>query len=100
MPVLSTEVCEVPEKPYQMDIGGVDSLKPDDALVPYAPACAKAAFWGGTLPAAGTVQAALTRADAGYFSAEELKRGILLRQVHATPGALCTTSQCCSKQDR
>jgi hypothetical protein len=34
------------------------------------------------------VHAALKRADAEYFIAEELKRGILLRQVHAKHGAL------------
>jgi 4-hydroxy-4-methyl-2-oxoglutarate aldolase len=58
MPVLYTEVFEVPEKPYQMDIEGVDSLKPDDVLVPYAPATAKAAFWEGTLSAAAKARGA------------------------------------------
>ena len=47
MPVLYAEVFEVPEKPYQMDMEVVDSLKPDDVLVAYAPATAKAALWGG-----------------------------------------------------
>jgi 4-hydroxy-4-methyl-2-oxoglutarate aldolase len=58
MPMLYTEVFEVPERPYQMDIEGVASLKPDDVLVPYAPATAKAAFWGGTLAAAAKARGA------------------------------------------
>jgi 4-hydroxy-4-methyl-2-oxoglutarate aldolase len=52
MPVLYAEVFEVPDKPYQMDIEVVDSLKPDDVLVAYAPATAKAAVWGGLLSTA------------------------------------------------
>jgi 4-hydroxy-4-methyl-2-oxoglutarate aldolase len=52
MPVLYAEVFEVPEKPHQMEIEVVDSLKPDDVLVAYAPATAKAALWGGLLSTA------------------------------------------------
>src|SRR3990172_4575835 len=52
MPVLYAEVFEVPEKPYQMEIEVVDSLKPDDVLVAYAPATTKAALWGGLLSTA------------------------------------------------
>jgi 4-hydroxy-4-methyl-2-oxoglutarate aldolase len=52
MPVLYAEVFEVPEKPHQMEIEVVDSLKPDDVLVAYAPTTAKAALWGGLLSTA------------------------------------------------
>jgi 4-hydroxy-4-methyl-2-oxoglutarate aldolase len=52
MPVLYAEVFEVPEKPHQMEIEVVDSLKADDVLVAYAPATAKAALWGGLLSTA------------------------------------------------
>ncbi len=58
MPVLYAEVFEVPEKPYQMDIEVVDSLKPDDVLVAYAPATAKAALWGGLLSTAAKARGA------------------------------------------
>jgi regulator of RNase E activity RraA len=68
MPVLYAEVFEVPEKPYQMELEVVDSLKPDDVLVAYAPAPAKAALWGGLLSTAakargarGVVMEGLTR---------------------------------------
>jgi regulator of RNase E activity RraA len=68
MPVLYAEVFEVPEKPYQMEIEVVDSLKPDDVLVAYAPATTKAALWGGLLSTAakargarGAVMEGLTR---------------------------------------
>jgi 4-hydroxy-4-methyl-2-oxoglutarate aldolase len=58
MPVLYAEVFEVPEKPYQMEIEVVDGLKPDDVLVAYAPATAKAALWGGLLSTAAKARGA------------------------------------------
>jgi 4-hydroxy-4-methyl-2-oxoglutarate aldolase len=58
MPVLYAEVFEVPEKPYQMEIEVVDNLKPDDVLVAYAPATAKAALWGGLLSIAAKARGA------------------------------------------
>jgi 4-hydroxy-4-methyl-2-oxoglutarate aldolase len=58
MPVLYAEVFEVPEKPYQMEIEVVDSLKPDDVLVAYAPGTAKAALWGGILSTAARARGA------------------------------------------
>jgi 4-hydroxy-4-methyl-2-oxoglutarate aldolase len=58
MPVLYAEVFEVPEKPYQMEIEVVDSLKPDDVLVAYAPTTAKAALWGGLLSTAAKARGA------------------------------------------
>jgi 4-hydroxy-4-methyl-2-oxoglutarate aldolase len=58
MPVLYAEVFEVPDKPYQMEIEVVDSLKPDDVLVAYAPATAKAALWGGILSTAARARGA------------------------------------------
>lgn len=68
MPVLFAEVFEMPEKPSQMEIEVVDSLKPDDVLVAYAPATTKAALWGGLLATAakargarGAVMEGLTR---------------------------------------
>ncbi|MGH8057811.1 MAG: RraA family protein [Candidatus Entotheonellia bacterium] len=58
MPVLYAEVFEVPEKPYQMEMEVVDSLKPDDVLVAYAPVTAKAAVWGGLLSTAAKARGA------------------------------------------
>jgi regulator of RNase E activity RraA len=58
MPVLYAEVFEVPEKPYQMEIEVVDSLRPDDVLVAYAPPTAKAALWGGLLSTAAKARGA------------------------------------------
>ncbi len=58
MPVLYAEVFEVPEKPYQMEMEVVDSLRPDDVLVAYAPATAKAALWGGLLSTAARARGA------------------------------------------
>ncbi len=58
MPVLYAEVFEVPEKPYQMEMEVVDSLKPDDVLVAYAPATTKAALWGGLLSTAAKARGA------------------------------------------
>jgi len=58
MPVLYAEVFEIPEKPYQMEMEVVDSLKPDDVLVAYAPATAKAALWGGILSTAAKARGA------------------------------------------
>lgn len=58
MPVLYAEVFEVPEKPYQMEMEVVDSLKPDDVLVAYAPVTAKAAVWGGLLSTAAIARGA------------------------------------------
>jgi 4-hydroxy-4-methyl-2-oxoglutarate aldolase len=58
MPVLYAEVFEVPEKPYQMEMEVVDNLKPDDVLVAYAPATAKAALWGGLLSTAAKARGA------------------------------------------
>jgi regulator of RNase E activity RraA len=58
MPVLYAEVFEVPEKPYQMEIEVVDSLKADDVLVAYAPATAQAALWGGLLSTAARARGA------------------------------------------
>jgi regulator of RNase E activity RraA len=58
MPVLYAEVFEVPEKPHQMEIEVVDSLKPDDVLVAYAPATTKAALWGGILSTAAKARGA------------------------------------------
>src|SRR5918995_536175 len=105
MPVLYAEVFEVPEKPYQMEIEVVDSLRPDDVLVAYAPASAKAALWGGILStaakargarvvvipqdvAAETVNEALRQAAAEHFAQEELKKGTLLREAYAKHGVL------------
>jgi 4-hydroxy-4-methyl-2-oxoglutarate aldolase len=58
MPVLYAEVFEVPEKPYQMEIEVVDSLRPDDVLVAYAPTTTKAALWGGLLSTAAKARGA------------------------------------------
>jgi regulator of RNase E activity RraA len=58
MPVLYAEVFEVPEKPYQMEVEVVDGLRPDDVLVAYAPATAKAALWGGLLSTAAKARGA------------------------------------------
>lgn len=58
MPVLYAEVFEVPDKPYQMEMEVVDNLKPDDVLVAYAPATAKAALWGGLLSTAAKARGA------------------------------------------
>jgi 4-hydroxy-4-methyl-2-oxoglutarate aldolase len=58
MPVLYAEVFEVPEKPYQMEMEVVDSLKPDDVLVAYAPTTTKAALWGGLLSTAAKARGA------------------------------------------
>ena len=58
MPVLYAEVFEVPEKPYQMEIEVVDSLKPDDVMVAYAPVTANAALWGGLLSTAAKARGA------------------------------------------
>jgi regulator of RNase E activity RraA len=58
MPVLYAEVFEVPEKPYQMEMEVVDSLRADDVLVAYAPITAKAALWGGILSAAARARGA------------------------------------------
>jgi 4-hydroxy-4-methyl-2-oxoglutarate aldolase len=58
MPVLYAEVFEVPEKPYQMEMEVVDGLRPDDVLVAYAPATAKAALWGGLLSTAAKARGA------------------------------------------
>jgi 4-hydroxy-4-methyl-2-oxoglutarate aldolase len=58
MPVLYAEVFEIPEKPYQMEMEVVDSLKTDDVLVAYAPATAKAALWGGILSTAAKARGA------------------------------------------
>jgi 4-hydroxy-4-methyl-2-oxoglutarate aldolase len=58
MPVLFAEVFEVPEKPYQMEIEVVDSLRADDVLVAYAPATAKSALWGGILSTAARARGA------------------------------------------
>ena len=58
MPVLYAEVFEVPQKPYQMEMEMVDSLKPDDVLVAYAPATARAAVWGGLLSTAAKARGA------------------------------------------
>lgn len=58
MPVLYAEVFEIPDKPYQMEIEVVDSLRPDDVLVAYAPATAKAALWGGLLSTAARARGA------------------------------------------
>jgi len=58
MPVLYAEVFEIPEKPYQMEIEVVDSLKPDDVLVAYAPTTTKAALWGGLLSTAAKARGA------------------------------------------
>jgi 4-hydroxy-4-methyl-2-oxoglutarate aldolase len=58
MPVLYAEVFEVPEKPYQMEMEVVDSLKPDDVLVAYAPTTSKAALWGGLLSTAAKARGA------------------------------------------
>jgi regulator of RNase E activity RraA len=58
MPVLYAEVFEVPEKPYLMEMEVVDSLKPDDVLVGYAPPSAKAALWGGLLSTAAQARGA------------------------------------------
>jgi 4-hydroxy-4-methyl-2-oxoglutarate aldolase len=58
MPVLYAEVFEIPEKPYQMEMEVVDSLKPDDVLVAYAPTTSKAALWGGLLSTAAKARGA------------------------------------------
>jgi 4-hydroxy-4-methyl-2-oxoglutarate aldolase len=58
MPVLYAEVFEIPEKPYQMEIEVVESLKPDDVLVAYAPTTTKAALWGGLLSTAAKARGA------------------------------------------
>jgi 4-hydroxy-4-methyl-2-oxoglutarate aldolase len=58
MPVLYAEVFEIPEKPYQMEIEVVDSLKSDDVLVAYAPITAKAALWGSILSIAAKARGA------------------------------------------
>jgi 4-hydroxy-4-methyl-2-oxoglutarate aldolase len=58
MPVLYAEVFEIPEKPYQMEMEVVDSLKPDDVLVAYAPATSNAALWGGLLSTAAKARGA------------------------------------------
>jgi regulator of RNase E activity RraA len=58
MPVLYAEVFEVPEKPYQMEMEVVDSLKPDDVLVAYAPTTSQAALWGGLLSTAAKARGA------------------------------------------
>jgi 4-hydroxy-4-methyl-2-oxoglutarate aldolase len=58
MPVLYAEVFEIPDKPYQMEMEVVDSLKPDDVLVAYAPATTKAALWGGLLSTAAKARGA------------------------------------------
>lgn len=58
MPVLYAEVFEIPDKPHQMEIEVVDGLKPDDVLVAYAPATAKAALWGGLLSTAARARGA------------------------------------------
>lgn len=58
MPVLYAEVFEIPDKPYQMEIEVVDSLRPDDVLVAYAPVTAKAALWGGLLSTAARARGA------------------------------------------
>ena len=58
MPVLYAEVFEAPEKPYQMEIEVVDSLKPDDVFVAYAPTTTKAALWGGILSTAAKARGA------------------------------------------
>ena len=58
MPVLYAEVFEIPDKPYQMEIEVVDGLRPDDVLVAYAPATAKAALWGGVLSTAARARGA------------------------------------------
>jgi 4-hydroxy-4-methyl-2-oxoglutarate aldolase len=58
MPVLYAEVFEIPEKPYQMEMEVVDSLKPDDVLVAYAPTMTKAALWGGLLSTAAKARGA------------------------------------------
>jgi 4-hydroxy-4-methyl-2-oxoglutarate aldolase len=58
MPVLYAEVFEIPDKPYQMEIEVVDSLRPDDVLVAYAPATAKAALWGGLMSTAAKARGA------------------------------------------
>jgi regulator of RNase E activity RraA len=58
MPVLYAEVFEIPDKPYQMEMEVVDGLRPDDVLVAYAPASAKAALWGGLLSTAARARGA------------------------------------------
>ena len=58
MPVLYAEVFEVPEKPYQMEMEVVDSLKPDDVLVAYAPTTTQAALWGSLLSTAAKARGA------------------------------------------
>jgi 4-hydroxy-4-methyl-2-oxoglutarate aldolase len=58
MPVLYAEVFEIPEKAYQMEMEVVDSLKPDDVLVAYAPTTSKAALWGGLLSTAARARGA------------------------------------------
>jgi regulator of RNase E activity RraA len=58
MPVLYAEVFELPEKPYQMEMDVVDSLKPDDVLVDYAPPSVKAALWGSLLSTAAKARGA------------------------------------------
>jgi regulator of RNase E activity RraA len=72
MPVLYAEVFEVPEKPYQMEIEVVDSLKSDDVLVAYAPATAKAALWGGLLSTAAKARG--TRGEVIEGMARDVKQ--------------------------
>ena len=58
MTVLCVEVYEVPDKPYQMEIEAVDSLKPGDVLVCSTNSSTRVCFWGELLSTAARVRGA------------------------------------------
>lgn len=58
MPVLSVDVYEIPDAPYQMEIDAVDSLKPNDVLVCSTSYSTRNCFWGELLSTAARVRGA------------------------------------------
>jgi regulator of RNase E activity RraA len=58
MPVLSVDVYEIPDAPYQMEIEAVDSLKPNDVLVCSTNYSTRNCFWGELLSTAAIARGA------------------------------------------
>ena len=58
MPVLSVDVYEISEDPYQMEIDAVDSLKPNDVLVCSTNYSTRNCFWGELLSTAARARGA------------------------------------------
>ena len=64
--VLSSDIYELPDDPYSMEIAAVDSIRPNDVVVAATNHSTRTCFWGELLSTAATVRGGRGAVIEGY----------------------------------